>query len=375
MDVADLYKALEFAHYGARLRGRILIIALSRNTPFQDLVLDFKVLTAYQLQLVIIAPDPRFELEREVALSNTHGTNFNLIQTQEPQRPDCEGLTVNIKQVRAALDNGEMPIVVHHGLTPQTAHLEALERLVRQVAVDLRARKILFVGQQVQELEDAVSKTRIPYESLQTLYGRLDELKMSRYQPRLRYVQSLLESGVPEIAYLVGKPGRICQEVFTHEGAGILFSRIQRSLIRHAELADISDIVFQLRPQIDEGRILPVDENTIAQDLRNFWVYEINGQIVAVMRMKDYGEWLEIGTGSTLFRDRKSGRAGELIRHLIAEARDRQKKGVFGVGIDPRLANSLIPLGFREAAPSELPRAWQDQYDFARASRAFVLEF
>ena len=147
----------------------------------------------------------------------------------------------------------------------------------------------------------------------------------------------MLERGVPQLAWLVGKPGRICQEVFTHEGAGILFSKIGHTQIRQAELRDINDIALQLRPQIEAGRILPVEESTIAQNLENFWVYEIDGQVVAVMRLKEFDDWVEIATGATLFRDRKFGRAGELLAHLLAEAKRRKKKGVFAVGIDSRL--------------------------------------
>ncbi len=374
MDVADLYKALEFAHYAERFREEILVIALSRNTPFQDLVLDFKVLASHRIRLVIIAPDPNFELGREVALSNTHGTNFNLIQAQEPQNSDSGGLTVNLGQVRAALSDGETPIVVHHGITTQTSKIESVEGLVSDIALGLQAKKLLAVGQQTQALEDLLSRTRVTYEELQNLYVRLRELDMAGYEPRLRFVQTMLERGIPEIAYLVGTPGRICQEVFTHEGAGILFSKIGHTRIRQAELRDISDIAFQLRPQIEAGRILPVEENTIAQNLENFWVYEIDGQVVALMRIKDYGDWIEIATGVTLFRDRKFGRASELFLHLLEEAKNRKKKGVFGVGIDPRMEKRLLSLGFREVEHRELPQAWQDQYDFSRPSRAFAME-
>jgi len=374
MDVADLYKALEFAHYAERFRDKIFVIVLSRNTPFQDLILDFKLLTAYSIKLVIIAPDPKFELEREIALSNTHGTNFNLIQTQEPKSSDSGGLKVNLDQIRAALSDGEMPIVVHHGLTPETAKIEAVEHLLSEIALDLQAKKILVVGQQIQALEDVLSRTRVTYEELQNLYSRLGELDMVAAEPRLRFVQSMLELGVPEVAYLVGKPGRICQEVFTHEGAGILFSKITKSQIRQAELRDISDITLQLRPQIEAGRILPVEENTIAQNLKNFWVYEIDGQVVSVMCLKEYDDWVEIAAGATLFRDRKFGRASELFMHLLEEAKKRKKKGVFGVGIDPRMEKRLLPLGFREVDLRDLPQSWQEQYDFDRPSRAFALE-
>lgn len=375
MAIPDLYQALEFAHYAERFRDKILVIALSRNTPFQDLILDFKVLSAYRIKLVIIAPDPGFELAREIALSNTHGTNFNLIQTHEPKSSESGGLKVNLSQIQAALADGEMPIVVHHGLTPQTSEIESVEGLVSDIALGLQAKKILTVAQQIQVLEDVLSRTRVSYEELQKLVkNKLRELNMEAYEPRLRFVQTLLEHGIPEIAYVVGKPGHICQEVFTHEGAGILFCRIEQTQIRQAELGDISDITVQLHPQVEAHRILPVEENTIVQNLQNFWVYEIDGQVVSVMCIKEYDDWVEIATGATLFRDRKFGRASELFMHLLDEAKKRNKKGVFGVSINPKLGKILHPLGFREVELRELPQAWQEQYDFSRPSHAFSLK-
>ncbi|MDH3856578.1 MAG: hypothetical protein OEV07_01170 [Gammaproteobacteria bacterium] len=118
MDISDLYRALEFSHYAERYRDNVLAIGLSRNTPFHDLVLDFKVLAAYGIKVVILAPDPNFELEKEIALSNAHGTNFSLIQAQEPKLAGSFDLKVNLSQINSALDLGEMPVIVYHCLKP-----------------------------------------------------------------------------------------------------------------------------------------------------------------------------------------------------------------------------------------------------------------
>jgi len=375
MDVSDLYRALEFSHYAERYRNHVLAIGMSLNTPFHDLVLDFKVLNAFGIKLVIMAPDPEFELEREIALSNTHGTNFSLIQAQEPKSADSYDLRVNLSQVEAALELGEMPVVVYHCLTPQTSQIKAPQKLGKFVATHLKAKKIIFLSQQAQQLEDALSRTRVTYDEFEKFYQRLHETGMERFEESIRYVQTLLEGDVAEVSFLVGKPGELCQEVFTHEGAGILFSKIVHSEIRQAELRDISDIAFQIRPQIESGRILPVEENSITQNLHNFWVYEIDSQIVSVMRLKEYGDWAEIATGSTIFRDRKYGRASELFMHLYSEAQKRGFKGIFGVSISPKMEQKLAPLGFKEVQHNELPQAWQDQYDKSRSSRAFALTF
>lgn len=375
MDISDLYRALEFSHFAERYRDNVLAIALSMNTPFHDLVLDFKVLAAYGIKVVILAPDPDFVLEREIALSNTHGTNFSLIQAQEPKKADSNDLTVNLSQIIAALELGEMPVVVYHCLSAQTRRIEAAEKLGTYVATSLKAKKIIFLSQQAQELEDALSRTRVTYDEFEDFYARLQETNMGKFEASIRFVQFLLESDISEVAFLAGKAGVLCQEVFTYEGAGILFSKIGQSRIRQAELRDISDISFQIRPQVEAGRILPVEENSIAQNIQNFWVYEIDGQIVSVLRLKDYGEWAEIATGSTVFRDRNYGRASELFSCLMQEAKRRGYKGIFVVGINPKMEKKVVPLGFKEVQRSELPQAWQDQYDTSRSSRAFALSF
>lgn len=371
MEISELYRALEFSHYAGRYRGHVLAVGISLNTPFHELVLDFKVLAAYGIKVVIMAPDPNFELEREIALSNTHGTNFSLIQAQEPQTADSFDLKVNLSQVEAALDLGETPVVVYHCLTPQTSHIEAPQKLGKYIATHLNAKKVIFLSQQAQQLEDVLSRTRVNFEEFDRFFERLVELNLGEFEESMRYVQSLLQSGIPEVAFLVGKSGIVCQEVFTHEGAGILFSKISHSTIRQAELRDISDIVFQIRPQIESGRILPVEENSIAQDLQNFWVYEIDGQIVSVMRLKEYGDWAEIATGSTIFRDQKFGRASELFNHIFEEAAKRRFKGVFSVSNNPKVQRKLESSGFVEVQYEELPQAWQDQYDSSRTSKAY----
>ena len=371
MEISELYRALEFSHYAGRYRGHVLAVGISLNTPFHELVLDFKVLAAYGIKVVIMAPDPNFELEREIALSNTHGTNFSLIQAQEPQTAASFDLKVNLSQVKAALDLGETPVVVYHCLTPQTSHIEAPQKLGKYIATHLNAKKVIFLSQQAQQLEDVLSRTRVNFEEFDRFFERLEELNLVEFEESMRYVKSLLQSGIPEVAFLVGKSGIVCQEVFTHEGAGILFSKISHSTIRQAELRDISDIVFQIRPQIESGRILPVEENAIAQDLQNFWVYEIDGQIVSVMRLKEYGDWAEIATGSTIFRDQKFGRASELFNHIFEEAAKRHFKGVFSVSNNPKVQRKLESSGFVEVQYEELPQAWQEQYDSNRSSKAY----
>ena len=90
------------------------------------------------------------------------------------------------------------------------------------------------------------------------------------------------------------------------------------------------------------------------------------------MRLKEYGEWGEIAIGSTIFRDRKFGRASELFNHIFEEAKKRRFKGVFCVSNNPKVQQKLESSGFVEVKFNELPHAWQEQYDLSRLARAFA---
>jgi len=85
--------------------------------------------------------------------------------------------------------------------------------------------------------------------------------------------------------------------VFTPDGGGILFSRVDQTRIRRSELRDITDIGIYIRR---ESRLLPVDENSIAADIGSFWLCEVDDQLVAVMRLKRYGTWAELGAATSL---------------------------------------------------------------------------
>ena len=64
---------------------------------------------------------------------------------------------------------------------------------------------------------DALSRTRVTYDEFDSFYKRLRETGMERFEKSIRYVHSLLKNDIPEVAFLVGKPVVLCQEVFTHK--------------------------------------------------------------------------------------------------------------------------------------------------------------
>jgi amino-acid N-acetyltransferase len=372
MDLNELYRAFEFAHYAERLRGSLSLIALSRNTRIEDILFDLKVLAAFQARVVLFVPDPRFVLARTLALLNTHGGRFRLIEADEPRNMATDRLSVNFEYIQAALEDGQIPVIAHHGLTTKGAAIASAEAMVLEAGLALRASRFIGLAQTA-SLEAVVKSRRVTLPELRELRERVAGTPAAPWEPRLRFIESGLVAGVPESSYLTGKPGNLCQELLTHEGVGILFTPSDESVVRRAELRDISDIMIQLRPAIAEGRILPVTDNEIAEHIEDFWVYVVDDRIVSCMRAKHWGDWVELATGATIQRERSRGRAGGLMQRVIAELeRDERVAGLFGLSIDPRIERSLGGLGFVEVDRNELPESWRRGYDMSRPSRAFA---
>ena len=141
---------------------------------------------------------------------------------------------------------------------------------------------------------------------------------------------------------------------------------------RRAELADVTDIALYTGLEAEAGRLRPLTENDIADKIDSFWLYEVNDRIVAVTRLKRYGDWAELGAAITLTRDRGRGHGGALAQQLLREGIAQDLKALFVLGKDPRMEKMFGPLGFSEVDRTELPAEWKSDYDMSRPTRAFV---
>jgi N-acetylglutamate synthase-like GNAT family acetyltransferase len=367
VDADDLIQAISFAHYAERFRDKLFVIGLTRNTSIRDLLLDFKVLAAYGIRVVLLAPDS--DLDKPIELSNTHGTRFRLFQADKLE--DFEGkarLQVDLLEVQRSSFAGETPVIS----APTQVEFSVTERLCVDVSLGLGAHKVLLASQTTNQIEKVFSRNRVTLSELDDFANRMRESEVAHFTPRLDQVRRLLEGGVHDVTFLIGTQGRICEEVFTPDGGGILFSRVDQTRIRRAELRDVTNIGMYIRRESRQGRLLPVDENDIAADIRGFWLCEVDDQLVAVMRLKRYGTWAELGAATSLSRERGRRHSGALVMRLLGEAKKEGLAAVFVLGKDTRMASTFGALGFEEIDRSELPAQWKEHYDMSRPTRAFV---
>lgn len=365
----ELFRALELAHYAARFRERTFVIALADVSAFRELLLDIKVLLGYGIRLAFVLPDPDFSVERIIAESNKRGTRFRLsLLTDLVAQPGDPLGAFDFARLQAALAGGQTPVIAHHLDIPEAQREDTARALAGQVALRLGAHKLFLVAPELADLIRASARSHVVLHDIPALRAQVG----AGDGAMLDFVSEMITQGIPDVVLLEPQAAALFHEVFTHDGAGLLFNQTRFAQIRQAQVRDVTDIMLLLRPEIDAGRILPTDENAIERDIRFYYVYEIDGVLVGLARLKVWGEQAEVAQFATLARYRGKGRAKELAQHLVDAARQQGFHGVFALSLDERMWDFFQELGFGEVPRETLPAAWAAQYDMHRPSRAFA---
>lgn len=376
----ELFRALELAHYAARFRGQTFVVGISAEIPFQNLLLDLQVLAGYHIRVVLVLPDPARQLEGLIARSNKRGTGFHLLplpkDAKDQEQPAA--ITELRPDIESLLAGGMVPVIAFQ--TAEQAPDEAPHGvqstfvLAARTAQMLGAGKLFLAGAELADLISTAPRAHVLSQEIGALRDRLPSGLARRFGALLDFIAERLERGIPDIILIDDLPGQLFQEVFTHEGAGMLFDKVEREIVRQARVEDVTQIGLLLRAEIEEGRILPVDEDAIEGDIQLYWVYEIDGLIVGSARLKPFGGWAELAQFTTLPRYRGKGHARTLGSRLEQEAAAMGMHNLFALSTNDGMWRFLEHQGFSPVERTALPREWRADYDMSRPSRAFLKE-
>ena len=129
-----------------------------------------------------------------------------------------------------------------------------------------------------------------------------------------------------------------------------------------------------LKPSIDNGWVLEISEDKIADLIKQFYVYTINTKVVAAAMIQDYDDAVELAKFCTIPRFQGRGGARKLANRLIKEAKETSKSYVFSLSTNKAMWNLFSSLGMKETQREKLPKKWLEHYDLKRSSKAFKLE-
>jgi amino-acid N-acetyltransferase len=253
------------------------------------------------------------------------------------------------------------------------AEREAAEREIVRCAVELGTKKIFFPGSEPGLLINGKCKSYPTIDQVREALAEKAELNVP--SERVQFLIDQQEQHNVDIVLIEARRGAIYEEVFTHAGAGTLFTCEYPNILRPATEADVRDIMALMQPNISDGSLKPITEDALLAIIRHFMVYSVNDQIVAAASLVDYGDSCEVAKLCTLPRFQARGRARALVRALLDEAQKRGKRAVFALTIHSHVGEFFERLGFKPVAREELPEEWKAGYDFSRPSKAYRYSF
>ena len=372
----QMLSALELLHYGNRFRGQLIALYLDDEIELSDIITDLRVMQAAQIKVILFCSHYP-TLAAEIEEWNLRGTRMRYFQ----QSDEGEVSGARSGLLRDALRTEITPVIaLEEPATKEPAPPPAVptprERQFQLLALNaaerLHASKFFIVAP-VRGLEvDGVLQSHPTSAEVQALLTGSAKLNIGLEQLAFIHQQNV-KRGI-EIVLLEGHPGVLFQEVFSHRGKGTLFTKDYPNIVRRGRLSDVMDLAILMKPNITAGVLLPITEDEIAKEIEKFFLYTVNGAVVAASKLVDYGDSAELAKFTTLSRYQGRGRARQLAALMIEEARAQGKKFVFSLSIEPKMWQFFLGLGFVEIDRATLPEEWQKGYDLSRPSKGFRLD-
>ena len=129
--------------------------------------------------------------------------------------------------------------------------------------------------------------------------------------------------------------------------------------LRKAKVSDARSIFQILQQFAVEGILLPRSLNSIYENIRDFWVYEENGEILGVGSLHVFWEDLaEIKSLAVLKEHQHKGIGKKIVEKCIDEARQLGIQRVFALTYVPQFFEKL---GFKVVDKSQFPqKVWTE---------------
>src|SRR3990167_5435478 len=115
-------------------------------------------------------------------------------------------------------------------------------------------------------------------------------------------------------------------------------------MIRKALIKDAKEILSIINFYANRGEMLYRSTNEIYENIRDFIVYEIDGEIIAVSSLHiDWEDLAEIRSLAVKEKNSRKGIGSELVRECMREAKELGIKKVFTLTYVPKF---LMPSSF-----------------------------
>lgn len=136
-------------------------------------------------------------------------------------------------------------------------------------------------------------------------------------------------------------------------------------MVRDARIADARPIHQLLLQFARQGEMLPSSLAEIYEFIRDFYVFEVDGEVVGTVRLHvSWADLAEVRSLAVATHQAGQGIGRQLVQSCLDEARQLGVRKVFALTYKPGF---FAKLGFREIDKADLPqKIWRDCINCAK---------
>ncbi len=395
-NIKKLLDTMELIHYIKISKEKFFVFLIKGENYIREIIPDIIILQSFSIKVLLVIDyaeedkqavkqinrkftDALMEIsamlkKHSISPMPISGTNIAVKIKEQGKYPKIK--EIELDTVKYAFANHKIPVVSPIGMDYRgNYHFLDSKELTLYLAKELCPSTIFYISDVDGIYINKKLHQFLTYNQVKEVMGTkfiLDE----RVLDILEYSLNAMDHGIKEISILGHETGSIYKKVLTYDIAGTLISKVNDEKIREADIEDINSIYLLVKNEMDKNNILPISEEEIEESIEDYMVYDIDGSVIAAGKIKRYeGECAEIAKIATYPRYQGGKKAQKLCIELAEKARAKGMKYVFGLTVNPGMMSLFESIGFVATSRENLPKNWQEQYDFSRPSKAFIKYF
>lgn len=275
---------------------------------------------------------------------------------------------IEAQAIRQLLDSDATVLVppLGYSATGESFYLGAIE-LARAVAQSLGANKLLYL-----HARPALRTREGALRNLTTAQAQTLCKRRAPGSPYARMLAAAIDanlSGVERVHLLdARRDGALLEELFTHEGSGVMVTASDVHVPRRAKVADVGGILELIAPLIERGVLVERTRQELETRIHDFLVIENDGLIVACASLRPLSDTdAELVCLAVHPGYRKRGHGDVLLTTLESAARERGTQKLYAC--TAVAMHWFRERGFAEVSPRRLPRSHARLHNQQRNSR------
>ncbi|MFH1500026.1 MAG: amino-acid N-acetyltransferase [Verrucomicrobiota bacterium] len=259
-----------------------------------------------------------------------------------------------------------IPIIqpIGYGLEGQSLRINS-DLLAAEVAEALHASKIIYLTPHAGLEINGEVRRDISGDHLRLILR--DHLESIAEPGRSKAANAMraLEKGVPRVHIVDGRIfDGLINEIFSNEGVGTLIYGNDYQQIRQAAKRDVRMIYNLTRNAVKREELLYRTQQAIEKNIDQFYVFEIDENIVACVTLyfyPDKPDVAEIGSLYVMPYNQNRGIGKKMVQFACMKAKERGAKTIVALSTQS-YSFFIAQLGFEEASADILPEARLKSY-------------